>query len=176
MQNGTRDDGRAGAAGGADGGSTHDDDGPVFPHADDIEIPADLTVEAAEPAGRSADPGRRHPGGFASRLSFGAWRMGVGLRGVIDRVLLVATFVVPVLILAYQSFEWLRLSRWPSVTLEGLLASLAITPAAYQVEGWSGLNGLLDLLLEAPLAAVLFVAGLSLHLLLSLLLPSIRRD
>lgn len=164
------------AGDGPSGGGDVERDGPKFPHVDEIEIPEGLSVESAEPVRRSEDASPRRLRRIRSKFSLGIGRIGTGIRGLVDRILLVVTFVVPLLILAYQSFEWLRTARWPPVTLEGLLARTGATPGAVLVDGWPGLHGLLQLVLEAPLAAVLFIAGLSLHLLLSLLLPSIRRD
>jgi len=154
----------------------HSDDEPRFPHADDITIPEGVTLEEPEPARTREEQRPRR-----ARV-FGAWigrrfrRAGSRVRMAFDWLLLAITFPAPALVLAWQSFEWLRTSAWPPVPVERLVLLVGLDPSTLAHTPWPGLSRVADWVLAAPLTAVLFCTGLGLHLLSGLLFPRISVD
>ena len=91
---------------------------PRLPRADEIEIPADWQVEADDPsadATADAEEGAGHRAPYETLGGRVARRAGDAMF-LLDRILLVVAIGGPLLILGYQSFEWLRTAHWPSTT------------------------------------------------------------
>jgi len=149
-----------------------DRQGREFPHADAIVIPADVKLEEEDP--RPAMEPRESPT-HPDVLTRVLGRTAAWFRTLLDRVLLVLTFVVPPLILAWQSFEWLRSSVWPPMPVARPFHWLQLDVAGHVSGAWPGLSRLLEWVLGAPLVAVLFVGGFALHLLLGVLFPRVGR-
>lgn len=156
--------------------SGHGRDGQRFPHADDITIPEDVTLEQLEPAGIRDEPRSRRGRRFGAWLGGRFRRAGSRARLAFDWLLLAITFPAPALILAWQSFEWLRTSAWPPVPVERLFHLLQLDPGMLAHAPWPGLSRILEWLFAAPLTVVLFGGGLGLHLLTGLLFPRIAMD
>lgn len=145
------------------------------PHADEIVIPEDMDVEPLEPVDLGEAHRRRRL--RLPRGAIGRWfgRIGTRLRMVFDGLLLVIAFPAPLLILGWQSFTWLRTGHWVPMPVERLTGWFQIDMQALAQTSWPGLSRLLDWVLAAPLAGVLFAAGLGLHLLAGLLFPRLGR-
>lgn len=152
-----------------------DSSGKRFPNADEIEIPEGVAMVPVEPG----DAGPDDPGGeLRPRLGIldTIADCAARVRLVFDGLLLVVTFVVPLFILGFQSVQWLGTQTWPSVPVERFIAWLQLDPAVLGATPWPGLNEAIAWLFAIPVVPVLFVTGLSLHILSGLLFPRIRRD
>ena len=145
------------------------------PTAEEIEVPEDWRLEEEAPppeAGEEERETRRPREAVAGRIA----RRAGGVMSWVDRLLLVIAVVVPVLILGYQSFEWLRSSQWPPIPVARVLVWVQADASAILAPGWPGVNRVLNWVLAAPLSLFLFVAGLLLHLLSGLLFPRAPRE
>lgn len=76
----------------------------------------------------------------------------------IDRVLAFAAGALPLLaiiILGWQTFEWLQTGSWPTQKVRDVFLFLHFDPAPVRISGWVGLSDLLN-------SSILWVANLSL--------------
>lgn len=150
-----------------------------LPAAEEIEVPDSWQLdedEAGPDVGDEDEVDQRDRRRPREALSGRLARRAGGVMAVFDRLLLVIAIGGPLLILGYQSFEWLRSSQWPPMPVRQVLLWLQADTSPVISAAWPGVNRALNWLLAVPLSLFLFVAGLLLHFLCGLIFPRVPRE